>query len=468
MYTTQKGISRYLLTNTLSAMSHRRTRLLALPLCLILAAGCVSTQKRYEKATCLESEGRYAEAARYYAKVLKKEPAREEAYTRLADVGGRAIDGFLTDAEDAEREGDYDEAVQALERLDALRALADEVGVDLAVPERYADYRASLTEQAVTEWLRRGERAERERRWAEALNAYERAAGRYAVPPAQQADLVQRQADVLLRWSEDELAAEHYRAAFDRAGQAADLLSPDVPATRVAYQLQEEALDRGARYVAFLPVAIGEAAETVPSDLLRDLDDVLRDARWDASPFLVPIDAAPGRSPRRAPRRRTGAAPRPLTARQAAALGRDLGADFVVAVDLVQFEREETVESEWTRSARFRRKLSDTERVLSRDTTYTEQHLDVDLEAELTYRIIDVRSRRVLEEGTIETDVDGEIRRGVFKGDWERLDLSDDERDLFSPDVQRQREAEIEVELVDRLAEQLVDDFYGDLLDEIE
>ncbi|MGI9173861.1 MAG: hypothetical protein ACR2GR_00890 [Rhodothermales bacterium] len=449
-------------------MTRRRTPLLALSLCLLLATGCVSTQKRYEKATRLEAEARYAEAARYYAKVLKKEPAWEDAHLRPADVGGRAIDGFLTDAENAEHRGDYDEAVEALERIDDLRALAEEVGVDLPVPDRYADYRASVTEQAITDLLRRGERAERERRWAEALNAYERAAQRYAVPPAQEAALVRRRADVLLRWSRDELAAAHYRAAFDRAGQAADLFGPDVPETEAAYRLQEEALDRGTRYVAFLPVAVGEAAEAVPRNLLQDLDDVLRDARWDVSPFLVPLDAAPGRSPRRAPRRRTGAAPRPLTARQAAALGRDLGADFIVAVDLVHFERGETVENTWTRSARFRRQISDAEDGSSRDTTYTEQRLDVDLEAELAYRIIDPRTRRVLEKGTAEADVSAALRRGLFGGDWQRLDLSGDERDLFDPDVQRQREAEIEVDLVDRLAERLLDDLYEDVLDEIE
>ena len=449
-------------------MTHRHTPLLALPLCLILVAGCVSTQKQYEKATRLEAEARYAEAARYYAKVLKKEPVWEDARLRLAGVGGQAINCFLTDAEIAERQGDYDEAVEALEHLDDLRALAEEVGVDLPVPERYADYRASLTERAFAEWLRRGERAERERRWAEALNAYERATGRYAVPPAQEAALVQRQADVLLRWSEDELAAAHYRAAYERAGQAADLLGPDVPGTEAAYRLQEEALDRGTRYVAFLPVAVAEAAEAVPRNLLQDLDDVLRDARWDASPFVVPLDTAPGRSPRRAPRRRTGAAPRPLTSRQAATLGRDLGADFIVAVDFVHLEREETVESTWTRSARFRRHISGDDDSISRDTTYTEQRLSVDLEAELAYRLIDPHTRRVLEKGTVETDVDGELGRGVFEGDWKRLDLSGNERDLFDPDVQRQREAEIEVELVDRLTERLMDDLYEDVLGEIE
>ena len=283
-------------------MTHRHTLLLPLALCLALAAGCVSPQKRYEKATRLETEARYAEAARYYANVLEKEPAWEDARLRLADVGGQAINGFLIDAETAERRGNFDEAVEALERLDDVRVLAEEVGVDLPVPGRYADYRRSVTEQAIAEWLRRGEQAERERRWGDALNAYERVARRYAVPPAQEAALIQRQADVLLRWSEDELTAAHYRAAFDRAGQAADLLGPDVPETEAAYRLQEEALDRGARYVAFLPVAVGEADETVPHNLLQDLDDVLRDARWERlplsrSPRCCPRPIPPARAP---------------------------------------------------------------------------------------------------------------------------------------------------------------------------
>ena len=126
------------------------------------------------------------------------------------------------------------------------------------------------------------------------------------------------------------------------------------------------------------------------------------------------------------------------------------------------------MESTWTRSARFRRQSSGDEDSDARDTTYTEQHFDVDLEAEIAYRIIDVRSRRVLEEGTAEADVSAALRHGLFEGDWQQLDLSGDERDLFDQDVQRQREAEIEVDLVDRLVEHLLDDLYEDVLDEIE
>ena len=444
-------------------------RLLLLFLTLpLLAAGCVSTQKRYEKGIGLEAQGRYAEAARYYVKVLEKEPDWSDARERLEAVGGRAIDRFLEEAEAAEEEGRYEAADDALRRLDRLRTDAEAVRVPLPMPSGYAAYRTSVTDAALADVRRRAEEAEREGDWAEALEAYERAERRYAMPEAQAAALVRRRADVLVRWAEQELERERYRAAFDRAQQALDLAGPESPEAQMARRLQEEAVAAGTRYVAWLPVAVASSvADSGSADLLQDLDGLLPDTYEEqASPFLAQTD--PFRLRRAL--HRAGFDGRPLPPRQAAAIGRELGADLVVSVELVAFEREETVESEWTRPARFhvQGRGPTSGRRLASDTTYTEQRVDVALDAEIAYRIVDVRTRRVVGEGNAEADVEGALRRGRFDGDWRRLDLSDAERDLFREEAWREGLADVEIELADELVRRLADDLYESLLERIE
>ena len=461
-------------------MTRRFHPLLFLAL-LAVAAGCVSTQKRYEKGVRLQAEARYAEAARYYVKVLEKEPDWEDARARLEAAGGRAIDGFLEEAERAEEEGRYEAAAEALDRLDGLRADAEAVRVPLLMPSGYDAYRAAVTDAALADVLRRAERAEREGDWADALEAYRRAQSRYALSEGEAADLDRRQADVLLRWSEEELERGRYRAAFDRAGEAVEIVGSEGRVGRAARRLQDAAVVTGTRHVAWLPVAVASSvADSVSGALLGDLDGRLQGAVADeASPFLAEAD--PFRLRRAL--RRTGfdgqPAPHvmrgPPTARDAATLGRDAGADLVVSVELAVFEREEEVESERTRSAPFeaggrgptsgRRTDRDS---ASRDTTYAEQHVDVALEAELAYRVVDVQTRRVVAEAGVRADVEGELRRGRFEGDWRRLDLSEEERELFEEETWRQGMAELETELVDRLVERLAGDLHESLLEQVD
>ena len=102
---------------------------------VLLLAACVSTEKRFDKAQTLEAEGRYAEAAAYYIKVLDREPDYADARARLADAGQRAIDQLLEEADAANGRADFIAAFETLDRLDALRADAAGVGVVLDVPD---------------------------------------------------------------------------------------------------------------------------------------------------------------------------------------------------------------------------------------------------------------------------------------------------------------------------------------------
>ena len=68
-------------------------------------SGCASTQKRYDKAEDFELQGRYAEAADYYIKVLEKEPDWEGAPERLQETGNQAIVLFFEEADAAQARG---------------------------------------------------------------------------------------------------------------------------------------------------------------------------------------------------------------------------------------------------------------------------------------------------------------------------------------------------------------------------
>lgn len=428
---------------------------------LLWTAGCVSTQKRYDKAQDLEAQGRYAEAAEYYVKVLQKEAEWEGADERLRVTGNRAVTMLLDAAEAARSAGRYDEALAILDRMDALRNEVASVGVMLDVPETYASYRRELTEDAIAALLRRGEHAEEIGDWGDALRAYERAA-RYTDDPDRQDAFVRRQADVHLQWAEQERDREHFQAAFDRAKHVIDLLGPDDPMAEHALALQDDALNAGTRFVAFLPFwRTEEVARVAPKNVVRDLNDVLLYEHWSTpQPFVAAADPVQIRRELRRLRYDQDV----VTRRQAAEIGRIVGADYVVVGDWTAFERKEKNLKEKTRKARLRGRHATTGG--TNDTTYVEQQLTLELEAGVTYRIIDPRTRREVDQGTVRAEASGRVKRAVFAGDYHDLDLSGDERSLFE-DEEREATEDIGAELVDALSERLAERVYDRLLQQI-
>ena len=65
----------------------------------------------------------------------------EDARRSLADVGARVVDDYLARARADEADGLYENAVAAINRIDSLRGRTGQVGVPLAVPDDYADFR---------------------------------------------------------------------------------------------------------------------------------------------------------------------------------------------------------------------------------------------------------------------------------------------------------------------------------------
>ncbi len=439
---------------------------LLLPLSVALAlAGCVSTQDRYEKAQELSAEGRYAEAARYYIRILQDEPDWPNAREELRAAGQHAVDRWLDEAEAAAETGRYETAVAALDDLDALRADTEAVGVTLAVPDDYAAFRSETVEAAADALVAEGRRAEEDGDWQAADAAYERAR-RYVRSEQRLARLDEAQARVALRWSEDEMAHRRFRAAYLRAERVFELVDPEHALAADAEALQAEAVEHGTRAVAFLPLwRTGHAAEAAPEYFLDDLNDVLLYDFWTEAPLFV---AAVDPVVTRRTLRRMDAHRAVLAASDAAHVGRLLNADFVVVGELASFVRAEEDLEEERHATRIRVRGGTGSGPTWRDTSYAVQTFDLVLEAVVDYRVVEPRTGRILERSVARVKHEADRRRGVFRGDYRQLDLSGSELSLFDPDDQRAAERELENQFLDHLAAHMADDVFERILRHIE
>jgi hypothetical protein len=267
------------------------------------------------------------------------------------------------------------------------------------------------------------------------------------------------QARVHLKWAEDEVDRGHFRAGYERAGSTLALLGPDHPLSRRARALQADALDIGTQVAALLPLGPTQSvARTAPDLLLRDLNDVLTFDFWTAPPpFVAPVDPVRlRRALRHLDLDRTA-----LSRRDAAEVGRFVTADLVVTGEMTDYEEEERNIRNREREATLRGRASSVDGPAT--TTYLEQTVTLDVEATLDYRIIDPRSRRILDQGTVRASTSERIERGVYDGDYRDLDLSGAERELFEETERLGREALLN-DLVDELAERYAERVYDDVL----
>jgi len=429
------------------------------------AMGCVSTRDRYEKAQELTVEGRYAEAARAYVQVLRAEPDWSSARNELQAVGQRAVDRMVDDAEQAAADGRYEAAVAALDALDTLRADAESVHVALTVPAEYDAFRRETVRAAADMLIEEGRRAEEAEDWPAAVDAYE-GARQYVQRDERPTMLDRAQARALLQWSEDEMARAHFRTAYERAEGVLGLVEAEHALATEAKALQQTAVKRGTRVVAFLPVwRVRGATDALPAFFRDELNAVLQYDYWSIPPLFIastdPITTR--RALRRLDRHRIA-----LTGSEAAEVGRALGADFVVASELTAFEREEDDLEETVRSARMRVRGATGQGSTWRDTSYVIQEFDLELEATVEYRIVDVRTGRIVTRAEDTVRHAGRRRRGLFPGDHRQLDLSGSERSLFDRDDQQAAAREIEHQLVDRLAAEWSGEVFDGLLRRIE
>ena len=425
---------------------------------VFLLAGCASTGKRYEKAAELEAAGRYSDASEYYIKVLKKEPSWQEARTRLMSSGGRAVDLYLQEARSAEQAQNYEQALRMLGKLDDLRDRAREVSVTFPVPEDYAGFRERLVGNARTALLDEGARAEAAGRWPEALNAFERVRARYAETPDLRRELDQARVRVYGKWSEQEMASGHFRAAYERAGQALALAGHDAPETQRLQELQTETLENGTRRLTLLPVwATERISRQTPSGFLEDLNDALVYRQGSEPPLFIEMT-----SPLELRRelRRLRYDRRGITRSEAAEVGKVLDTDYVVLLEAKSYKEEERNVREEARKAPLRGRTGG-------DTTYVMRRVTLALDASAQYQILDPYTRGVVDIGVVKADVAGEVRHGFYGGQYRDLVLSDDEQRLFDEAAQRAKRQELEDRLVEKLAERLSDRLFDVILSRI-
>lgn len=429
-----------------------------LGLSLALMAGCMSTEKRFERAVNYEERGEYVNAARYYVGVLQKEPDWEEARQGLIRVGEIAVGNYLDVAEEQESTGQYVQAIATLNAMDALRSQALTVGVQLSVPDNYDSYRERLSQAAVGALIRQGEVAEEQGNWAEALKRYTEVQERYELSVDQEEEMRLARARVHLKWAEQDREKGYYRSAYDRAAAAIGILGEDHPRAGGAFDLQDQALAEGTRQAAFLPIwSTSAVKERAPSGMLEELDDMLQYDFWANPPNFI-AQADPVQMRREIRRLRYD--DRLVTRTEASYIGEVLEADYVVVNQAVTLDMEETRLRESTKRTR-------TSGRTSQDTTYIEQNYTTVIKAEIEYQIIDTRTRRELASGSVSEDVSARMTRGVYNGDYRDLDLSLSERRIFDTEAREQAIRDLEDELLDKLAPKLADEVFENVLKQI-
>lgn len=403
----------------------------------------------------MESKGRFDEAARYYIKVLAKDPTFEDARQQLENVGARAIDIFLEQAYAYESAKAYEDTVQVLNRIDDLRRRAEKVGVILPVPNDYADFRREMTTAAIASLFEQGEYSERAGDWNEALKKYERLKRLYPLSTAENMRADQARARVYTKWAEQDLARQFFRAAFDHAQKAINILGPDKGPSITAQEIQRVALAAGTRTVAILPFWSSErVTDEAPPGMARELYDILL-YEYLSEPVLFIAVADPGMVHREI--RRLRFRDRALSRNMAVRVGQNINTDFAVTGSMELYLEEEKNPQEKVHKVRLRKDKSSF-------TTYLEKKYTLKLTVEIRYQIIDSARRRVIEEDTINTNVSDKFRRAYFDGDYTILDLSRSERRLFNTEEWRRDEKKLEDRLIDKLAERLADRIYKRIL----
>jgi tetratricopeptide (TPR) repeat protein len=413
----------------------------------LLAAlvGCASVEKRYKKGQELEEKGRLEEAAQRYISVLAKDPNREDARQRLADVGARVIDDYLAQARADGADGLYENAVAAIMRIDGLRGRTGQVGVTLAVPDDYPDFRRDMIDAAAEALFRQGEDLENAGDWAEASRRYDKLRS-YPLTSDQAFRVDESRARVLLRWAERDMQLGSFRAAYGRAQSAMDLFGADSETGTRGRAIQTAALNAGTKTVAVLPFwADPGAGARTPRGIENDLYDSLLYERMDHPPLFVgPVDRGAVHREMSRLRVRSGDIP----ARTAVTVGRALNADFVVVGWLASYGQEEGAPEEIARKAPLRRDRSTS-------VAYTEKRYAVRLTGDVTYRLVETATGRAVEEETVGAQASATFRRAYFDGDYTTLDLTRDERALFNKEEWLKAEEELQASLVDKLAERI-------------
>lgn len=413
-------------------MRRFRPHLLILP----LLAACVSAEKRVDQGIRLEQSGRPAEAARRYADALRRDPSLTEARARLQETGDRAVADYLA----ATAILPPDQAADQVLEADELLRVAGAVGVQLRTPEDYDARRRSAFDRAIDYTISEARGASGRGDWSGAANRLARAAGRWQASDLQRATLNRERFNLLVSWGGAALAAEEYRAAYQRAQQAIEIVGPGAPEAPRAMDIQAEALRRGTIRVAVLPASVlSELRGQLPRELLDELNDDLTLDRWRRETLFIAL-ADPQEVAREA--RRRGYLRQVPTRNEARSLADELGADVAAMLMIDSLEVREVDVQQVRVPARTQ---------AGADTAYTLRTGRRQVRVRLVYTLMDVDGYQQPERGTVWADASVRFRRGVYRGDPAQLVLPNRaDREIFTG-----RDPELTLEQVRELASDL-------------
>jgi len=345
---------------------------IAIGVALSLAA-CASAAKRVEQGQELQRAGRPAEAAERYIQALKKDQRLDSARVGLRTAGAAAIDAYLRMAADpvANPYG----AADAYIAIDDLARRALEVGIYLIVPNDYDARRRAALDKAIDNVVVDARQLALRHQFADALNRLARAGNAYQPSPAQTGAIGNAGAEV---------ARAHFRSAFARVDGIAAIPGVSRAQTDEARAIQAVALARGTRRVAVVPASATVAARReLPDNALPSLGDALRDNPWASPPRFVEL-VPPDQVEREL--RGLGLNRRTLSTAEAARLGRNVSADYVIVTEIDSVRRAEVNVRVTRRPARTTRGV---------DTAYMIEEGQARLGAHATFVLIDHEGQRL-------------------------------------------------------------------------
>jgi tetratricopeptide (TPR) repeat protein len=432
----------------------RRAAAIAAMLPLALAAGCMSAGKRYEQGLTLEARGRPAEAARRYVDALRRDPSLADARARLQETGARAVEQSLAEARTASDAGAHADAAETLLQLDDLRRDVAVVGTELAVPADYAQYRRDVLDRAIQDAVDRSAALAENGRFGDALGRLERVQ-RWQPAADQRRMADETRLEVYSQWMGAEGGAGRHRAAYEVGQRAVNALGRNFPGIERIVEAQQFAIDEGTLRVAVLPIQVTRGVgRTLPASFLRDLENDLEGGPWRRPPaFVEVIDPSEvRREARRFDRddlRYTG---------EAARIGRAVGADLVVAVDIDSVGFTESDTRDERRAVRTRE---------GADTAFTVRSGRRQAWAQVRYVLIDVDESRMMTREELVPASSRSFREGVYPGDWRQLLLSDDDRRLFNAAERDDERSDLMTELGRELTADLSRAIYDRVLREV-
>lgn len=435
-------------------------RVLAIGLTVsLLVAGCVSTQKRFDRGIKAEEEGRLYEASQNYIRVLTDDPDYDEARERLLQIAPVIVNDWM---DDAARKTAANLFVEAHDRYIAVDRFIGQCGNVRARVERPAELdqlMLAADRRAFEQLMTRAAGASADGDFARAIETYDRARDWPSITEEQRLAIDVEIARTEYVWALRLFDDGQFRATFDHAQSGLALVAPNTDLHRELALLQERAVADGSVIVAYLPLGQTDDAMRSASNLfVDDLNDVLLYDYWAVPPvFMVTADPI---AVRREMRRITGRNARIISRADAIDIGRAIDADYVVVGELSRYEEKEKRIKDRTYEVQTRGRNPV-------DTSYVVREATIERTARTAFRIYDVRRRSSVESGSVNGSAELKVERGIYDGNYTDLDLDGNQIALFDPEEIARQDQIIDEDLADELASKLAERVIDEIMKRI-